>query len=428
MSECRLKRQPISRLFANPFGATITDRGFATKRSECIRPNSAARRSVWGYQKTKMITEDECFEIWDKIRLDHRVRAHSKIVKQNSVTIAKELQRAGIEVDIPLIIAGALLHDIGRSESHNVEHGYKGGKILRNLGVPEPICKIAERHVGAGISADEAPALGLPGVDFIPETLEEKIVCYADSLIDHDHIVDYELKLSRWITEFGEISGIVNRFILLNQELSKYATSSEMKVEEEWAKKNGMTMADMMENAGSSVAETLVEGMELKGKEVVVLCGPGNNGGDGLVAARYLNKFAKVRVFMFGTPNSEEAAHNLDLLKKGKVEIKEVHYSDELGEVRGDIVIDALIGTGVKGDIRRPASIGIKKINEMNAYTVSIDVPSGVNPDTGAESNLFVKPDLVVCIHRFKKGLVGKYKLGKVVVVDIGLPEKRQVF
>ncbi|UCD92249.1 MAG: HDIG domain-containing protein [Methanobacteriota archaeon] len=79
-----------------------------------------------------------------------------------------------------------MLHDIGRSVTHGPEHGYQGGRILRRMGFPENIASIVERHVGGGLDAQELSEMDLPPKDLIPTTLEEKIVCLADKLVDED--------------------------------------------------------------------------------------------------------------------------------------------------------------------------------------------------------------------------------------------------
>jgi uncharacterized protein len=132
-----------------------------------------------------------------KYRLPKKIVAHSKKVAKIAVGVACELKRNGFEVDLELVERGALLHDIGRSVTHGLEHGYLSGKILRKEGEREEVARIAERHVLGGISRREAEKMGLPAKDFIPETLEEKIVCYADKLSESDKIDRLEKRLGR---------------------------------------------------------------------------------------------------------------------------------------------------------------------------------------------------------------------------------------
>lgn len=92
---------------------------------------------------------------------------------------------------------GALLHDIGRCRSHSLAHGQIGADICREYGLPEEICLIIERHIGAGLSADECRKEGLKPIDCIPGTIEEKIVAHADNLISGTKEITLEERLSR---------------------------------------------------------------------------------------------------------------------------------------------------------------------------------------------------------------------------------------
>ncbi len=109
---------------------------------------------------------------------------HAEAVAALAVKIAEACRKKGLEVDIQLVEIGALLHDIGRSETHSVNHVIAGVKIAKAFGLPNSIISIIERHVGGGISKDEAKRLGWPAKDYIPLSLEEKIVTYADKLIE----------------------------------------------------------------------------------------------------------------------------------------------------------------------------------------------------------------------------------------------------
>ena len=118
-----------------------------------------------------------------------------------------------------LVEAGALLHDIGRSKTHGIKHGVKGAKIAKKLGLSENIIKIIERHIGAGLPAEEARKLGLPNRDFIPETLEEKIVCHSDNLVDEGQIRPVEHEVERALSE--GFNGYAIRLVELHKELSE---------------------------------------------------------------------------------------------------------------------------------------------------------------------------------------------------------------
>jgi len=158
-------------------------------------------------------TPEECIELLRKSGCSEKVIRHCKTVRDVAVRIAKRAN-----ADVKLVEASALLHDIGRSKTHGIRHAVEGGKIAKKLCLPKEIIHIIERHIGAGLSADEAKKLGLPNRDFIPETLEEKIVCHADSLVDHNKKRDIEYEIERALTNgFHEYA---RRLVVLHKELS----------------------------------------------------------------------------------------------------------------------------------------------------------------------------------------------------------------
>ncbi len=123
---------------------------------------------------------EKCLEFLKKNGCSDNVVRHCKAVRDVAVKIAKKAH-----ADVELVEAAALLHDIGRSKTHGILHGVEGSKIAEQLGLPQSIIHIVERHLGAGIPKDEAEKLGLPPKDYMPQTLEEKIVCHADNLINN---------------------------------------------------------------------------------------------------------------------------------------------------------------------------------------------------------------------------------------------------
>lgn len=90
------------------------------------------------------------------------------------------------EANVRLVEVGALLHDIGRSQTQGMRHAIEGARIAQQHGLPREVVLIIERHIGAGIPRPEAAKIGLPEKDYVPRTLEEKIVAHADNLIDND--------------------------------------------------------------------------------------------------------------------------------------------------------------------------------------------------------------------------------------------------
>ena len=117
-----------------------------------------------------------------------------------------------------LIETAAVLHDIGRSKTHSLDHGLLGGEMIAERGLSEDLRRAVERHVGAGIGKEEAFRLGLGDRDLIPETIEEKIVCYADKLVDGDEEVPFDETLTYFESKFGKGHPIITRM----KELHRY--------------------------------------------------------------------------------------------------------------------------------------------------------------------------------------------------------------
>jgi uncharacterized protein len=113
------------------------------------------------------------------------------------VETAGKLEGKGHKINIELVEAGALLHDLGRSQTHTVDHAIAGAQIAQSIGLPETVIRIIKRHVGAGITAEEAQMLGWPKDIYAPQTLEEKIVSYSDKLIDKSRRMPIESEIER---------------------------------------------------------------------------------------------------------------------------------------------------------------------------------------------------------------------------------------
>ena len=151
-----------------------------------------------------------------------RVIQHSLKVLEVAKRLTRQVENHGIKVNAGLVETAAILHDIGRSKTHDLEHGLLGGEILGERGLPEDLRRAVERHVGAGISNDEAARLGLGKGDLIPETIEEKIVCYADKLVDGTEEVPFEDTLRYFKDKFGKGHSIVTRLKGLHQYFIKF--------------------------------------------------------------------------------------------------------------------------------------------------------------------------------------------------------------
>ena len=146
----------------------------------------------------------------------HIVR-HCQAVAMAAKIIAEELQRRGRALDMRAVVAGALLHDLGRSRTQTVRHGVEGAMMLENEGVDREVVEIVRRHVGAGISPEEARKLGLPDFDYIPSTLEERIVCFADKMVDAEKARPFGEEVHRFTAKSHD----VGRLLLLKRGLAE---------------------------------------------------------------------------------------------------------------------------------------------------------------------------------------------------------------
>ena len=166
----------------------------------------------------QLITSREAISLLHRAGCSPPVIHHCKAVSNLAVKLARKSKK-GAKVDVELVRIGGLLHDIGRSKTHLIDHGVVGADIVRSFGLPDSVVRIVERHIGTGIPAEEAVKLGLPNRDFIPETLEEKIISYADKLIENNHEISFDEALKNLSYEFGERHPVVNRFRQIHTEL-----------------------------------------------------------------------------------------------------------------------------------------------------------------------------------------------------------------
>ena len=159
----------------------------------------------------KDITEDQAIELLKKYSNSEEsfkiVLEHSKAVQKVALEIAKDVKK-NHDIDFNIIKIGSILHDIGRFECYKknkIRHGVVGGEILRKEDLPQ-YAKIAEKHVGVGITKKdiEKQGLDLPLKDFVPETKEEKIVTYADNLIFGSRIGTIQEVVERYRKDLGE--------------------------------------------------------------------------------------------------------------------------------------------------------------------------------------------------------------------------------
>lgn len=194
----------------------------------------------------------------------------------------------------------------------------------------------------------------------------------------------------------------------------------------------------LMENAGRSVAEeTLKMLVNPHNAKVAIFCGKGNNGGDGFVIARHLhNRGVVISLYLTTTVSGVladgDAGTNLKILLNMNLNIKELHNLHDIEkiekELQGfDIIVDAIFGTGLSGEVRKPVNLLIKKINETNIPVISVDIPSGLNCDEGIALGTAIKATKTVTFVSPKEGFYkghGKEYTGELIVADIGIPKE----
>ena len=201
---------------------------------------------------------------------------------------------------------------------------------------------------------------------------------------------------------------------------------------EENGHKMGFLRKFMMENAGASAVRRLEEKFtNLVSKNILIFAGLGNNGGDAFVIARHLaGHGSKVTVVLLGLPEkikTEEGRWNWKLLEKMN-SIKLITGEKPSFEVNADIIVDGILGTGISGDIREPYASAMKFVNNSTAFKLAVDVPSGLDPDTGNTSNIYVKADVTVTFHKMKIGMPKRKDLcGQIFVEKIGIPPEAEV-
>lgn len=142
---------------------------------------------------------------------------HSKAVMKKAINLAISLNS---KVNLELVKKGALLHDVGRCQSNEIDHAIIGANILRNRGESSEVVMIVERHIGAGITSEEAIIMGLPLKSYEPVTIEEKIVSHADNLVHGTEEVNLDFVIKKWKDMMGEDHPSINRLKKLHYEVT----------------------------------------------------------------------------------------------------------------------------------------------------------------------------------------------------------------
>ena len=201
-----------------------------------------------------------------------------------------------------------------------------------------------------------------------------------------------------------------------------------MRIEEQ-GHKMGFLKKFMMENAGAAAVRRLTEAFgDVAGRRILILAGTGNNGGDGMVMARHLAGLgADVRVSLLAGADSirtEEAGWNWGLLEKMPSVRRDPDYA---ADPAPEIVVDAMLGTGMSGPAREPYASAISFVNSTPGFKMAVDVPSGLDATTGEAAGECVRADMTVTFHRAKRGMAGRAEVcGKLFVEPIGIPPEAE--
>lgn len=193
----------------------------------------------------------------------------------------------------------------------------------------------------------------------------------------------------------------------------------EMRALEEKRFAEGLSIFDLMERVGRDCAK-LTEAKQGTDNRVLIFAGPGNNGGDGIVCAKYLKEKNEVFLVVPIEPKTEVARAKFIEAKNKQIKIISL---DEASFIKPDIIVDALLGIGAKLPLRGEIKEACKLINSKDAFKIAIDVPTGMDADTGEVDPDFVKCDATIALHLPKTGEIkaGKDKTGEIWVLDIGL-------
>ncbi len=213
----------------------------------------------------------------------------------------------------------------------------------------------------------------------------------------------------------------------------RVVTNAEMKKIDSWAiKEFGIPSSVLMENAGRGCADVLEYYFDLTELRVLIVCGKGNNGGDGFVAARHLqNRGAEVKIALLGRAQElkGDARLNYRMAKKGGSDIIEVTRMPKLNRLyetfHPEVTVDAIFGTGFTGMPKGIYYQAIELINRSDTFVLSVDIPSGVNGDNGQFSQSCVIADVTTTMCLPKRGnylYPGRAFSGDLYTIDIGIP------
>lgn len=213
--------------------------------------------------------------------------------------------------------------------------------------------------------------------------------------------------------------------------MADVVTAAQMKEIERKAAEAGLSYYQMMENAGIGAAEYIAQRQQILDQTVLVFCGKGNNGGDGFVVGRKLKEAgARVQLIMVdGDPKTEDAYKNKKICEDRGIPILAIDKDwEEVMKLveEADLMVDAIYGTGFHGELKEHIREATRLMNEGKAPVYALDLPTGLNADTGrADVDTVIAGDTMV-FHRFKKAhaaLECKEFCGRLVCLDIGIED-----
>ena len=219
---------------------------------------------------------------------------------------------------------------------------------------------------------------------------------------------------------------------MINLKAEGEVTSRESRILDRNSEYLGISTLQLMENAGKTVADEIAQRFP-PSAEVAVYSGTGRNGGDGMVAARHLaGRGYHVTVVLVGDPSDirdESTVKNWCAVSAmtESVRIEIARDSSTIPSLKCNVVVDALLGTGARGTLRQPIMQAVKTIDDMKCPRVAVDVPTGIDSETGDVLGAALKADLTITFHAMKPGLRrAKQYCGEVKVAGIGIPPEAE--
>src|SRR6266567_3283358 len=213
-------------------------------------------------------------------------------------------------------------------------------------------------------------------------------------------------------------------------------TSDEMQAAEYNSEYLGVTHFQLMEAVGAKAAQEIAT--RLRGKpnpRIHVIAGPGKNGGDGFAIARHLaSQGYKVKVTLVARTSDihdESAKQQLDTIVQmtDSIQFESLPDSSQLRPVEADIILDAILGYGVRGELRQPLLGAVRIINRSKGYKIGLDLPFGLDSDTGEPHGDAVKADLTISLHKIKQGLTkAPQYTGETIALPIGIPPEAETY